>query len=259
MSARKKKKGQKLSEMPFLDHLEELRWRIIWSVVAVMVFSFVGYYLVQRFDVVSLLKIPIDPYLPEDRVLVFTRPTDAFLIRLKLSILGGVILAFPIIVHQVWAFLAPALYEHERRQIVPAMFAGTGLFAIGVWMAYLWILPAALGIMLSDRFVGSGLEPLITAGDYFAFATQVILAFGVVFELPLIMVLLAMLGIVDPRFFARNRRFAVLFGTIVAAFVTPPDVFTMLMMLAPILLLYEVGIAIGRVLWRKREHSISGG
>ena len=120
-------------------------------------------------------------------------------------------------------------------------------------MAYLWILPAALNIMLSPRFVGEGLEPLITAGDYFTFATNLILAFGFVFELPLFMVLLATLGLVSPQFFARYRQFAVLVAGVVAAFVTPPDAFTMVMMMVPILVLYEVGIAIGKLVWKKRR------
>lgn len=237
-------------EMPFLDHLEELRWRILWSVGALIIGSFIGYYLVQRFDAVTLIKIPIEKHLQDGR-LVFTRPTDAFIIRIKLSILAGAVLAFPVIFMQVWRFIAPALFEHEKRHVMPALIAGVGLFLVGAWMAYLWILPAALDIMLSERFVGEGLEPLITAGDYFTFATSLILAFGFVFELPLFMVLLATLGLVSPQFFARYRQYAVLVAGVVAAVVTPPDAFTMVMMMVPILLLYEVGIAVGRLVWKK--------
>ena len=258
MVSMKRKKKESRAEMPFLDHLEELRWRILRSALYVVTFSVLGYFFVGYFDVVNLLKLPIEPFLDEGR-LVFTRPTDAFLITLKLSILIGLVFAFPFIFYEVWAFLAPALYEHEKRHVLPALLAGTGLFIVGAWMAYLWIIPAALRIMLSERFVGEGLVPLITAGDYFSFATQVILAFGIVFELPLVMVLLAVMGIVDPKFFAKNRRFAVLAGAIVAAFVTPPDAFTMLMMLAPILLLYEVGISVGKLVWKRRgENTIAG-
>jgi len=239
-------------EMPFLDHLEELRWRILWSLIALVVGSIIGYYLVLRFDLLALLKQPIEPHLNDGR-LVFIRPTDAFLITLKLAVLVGAILSFPVIFAQAWAFFSPALYEHEKRHIMPAAIAGVGLFVAGALMAYLWVLPAALRIMLSPRFMGGGLEPFITAGAYFSFATQVILAFGVVFELPLLMVLLATLGLVSPAFFARHRQYAVLVAAIVAAFVTPPDAFTMIMMMVPILLLYEVGIAIGRVVWKRRR------
>jgi sec-independent protein translocase protein TatC len=246
-------------EMPFLDHLEELRWRILWSALAVMVASVIGFYLVQRFDAIELLKIPIAPYLPGDGRLVFTKPTDAFLIKLKLAVITGLLLASPLVIYHVWSFLSPAMYEHERRQVVPATIAAVGLFVCGAWMAYLWILPAVLRIMLSPVLLGEGLEPLITAGEYFSFATQIILAFGVVFQLPLLMVMLATLGLVSPQFFARNRPYALVVASVVAAFVTPPDVFSMLMMLGPILLLYEVGIGVGKVVWKRREHRSIGG
>jgi Tat protein translocase TatC len=252
-----KKKKILTGEMPFLEHLEELRWRILWSVTALIVASFVGYYLVQRFDVLTLLKVPIAPYLPEEK-LFFTRPTDAFLITLKLSVLVGAVLASPVIFRQAWTFLSPALYEHEKRYVMPAFLAGVGLFVAGAWMAYLWVLPAVLRVLLSPRFVGAGLEPFITAGEYFAFAIQVILAFGFIFELPLIMVLLATLGLVSPKFFARNRHYALAVGAVVAAFVTPPDVFSMIMMMVPIVVLYEVGIAIGRFVWSRRQRNTIG-
>ena len=243
---KKKSKG----EMPFLDHLEELRWRILWSGLALMVGSVIGFFLVTRFDVPSLLMIPIEPYLTGSR-LAFLRPTDAFLITLKLSVVIGGVLAFPILFAQAWGFLSPALYERERRLVMPAAFAGVGLFLVGVWMAFLWVLPAVLRVLLSPRFLGSAFEAFITAGEYFSFATQVLLAFGFVFQLPLVMVLLAALRVVNPRFFGRNRHYAFVIGAIVAAFVTPPDVFSMMMMMAPIVVLYETGILVGRLVWRR--------
>jgi len=245
--AKKKNSG---AEMPFLDHLEELRWRIFRSAIALVVGSVIGFYLVTRFDVPTLLMQPIQPYLSGDR-LAFLRPTDAFLITLKLSVLVGAVIAFPVIFREVWGFLRPALYERERRMVMPAMLAGLGLFISGVWMAFLWVLPAILRIMLSERFMGTAFEPFITAGEYYGFATQVLLGFGLVFELPLVMVLLAAMRLVSPRFFSRNRPYAFLIGSMVAAFVTPPDVFSMMMMMAPIILLYEMGILIGRVIWRR--------
>jgi Tat protein translocase TatC len=212
--------------------------------------SIIGFYLVTRFDLRALMMIPIEPYIPEGQ-LVFTRPTDAFLITLKLSVFVGAIIAFPVIFRQVWGFLKPALYEREQRMVMPAVLAGLGLFVSGVWMAFLWVLPAILRIMLSPRFTGESFEALITAGEYFRFATQVLLGFGVVFELPLVMVMLAAMRLVSPKFFARNRPYAYLIGALVAAFVTPPDVFSMLMMMAPIIVLYEIGILIGRVIWKR--------
>ncbi|MCH8255621.1 MAG: twin-arginine translocase subunit TatC, partial [Gemmatimonadetes bacterium] len=246
--AKKKNSG---AEMPFLDHLEELRWRIFRSAIALIVGSVIGFYLVTRFDVPTLLMEPIKEHLSGER-LAFLRPTDAFLITLKLSVLVGAVIAFPVIFREVWGFLRPALYERERRMVMPAMLAGLGLFISGVWMAFLWVLPAILRIMLSERFMGTAFEPFITAGEYFGFATQVLLGFGLVFELPLVMVLLAAMRLVSPRFFSKNRPYAFLIGSMVAAFVTPPDVFSMMMMMAPIILLYEVGILVGRIVWKRQ-------
>jgi Tat protein translocase TatC len=241
-------------EMPFLDHLEELRWRILWSLLALIAGTVIGFLLVENVDVLALLKRPIAPFLPEGRLFI-TRPTDAFLITLKLALLVGVVLAAPVVIWQAWAFLSPALYERERKFVVPALAAGLVLFVGGVVLAYVWVLPAALRILFS--FQSADLETIITADAYFSFAAQLMLAFGVMFELPLVMVLLAAFRIVNPAFFARNRPFALVIAAIVAAFLTPPDVVSMMMLLAPLMLLYEGGIVVGRMLWRsKREPTI---
>ncbi|GIW53523.1 MAG: hypothetical protein KatS3mg081_2878 [Gemmatimonadales bacterium] len=245
-----KKKRSPRAEMPFLDHLEELRWRIIWSVLALLTGTVVGFFIVQHYDVLGLLKRPIAELLPAGKLFV-TRPTDAFIITLKLAVLVGAILAAPIVAWQAWIFLAPALYEHEKRFVVPTLLAGLVLFTIGALVAYLWVLPAALRILFS--FQRSDLEFIITANEYFNFAALFILAFGLVFELPLLMVLLAAFGLVNPSAFARNRPIALVVAAIGSALLTPPDVLSMLMMLAPVMVLYELGIIVGRLLWRGRR------
>lgn len=236
--------------MPFLDHLEELRWRIIWTVVSLVVGSAIGFVVVQHFDVLGLLKRPIADLLPAGKLFV-TRPTDAFIITLKMAVLVGIVLAAPIIAWQTWIFLAPALYEHEKRFMLPTIGAAFVLFVLGAMIAYSWVLPAALRILFS--FQRDDLEFIITANEYFNFASLFILAFGLVFELPLVMVLLAAFGLVNPAVFARNRPIALVIGAIVAALVTPPDAFSMLMMLVPVMLLYELGLLIARVVWRRRR------
>ncbi|UCF40252.1 MAG: twin-arginine translocase subunit TatC [Gemmatimonadota bacterium] len=236
-------------DMPFLDHLEELRWRILWSLAALLLGAVISFYLVQRFDVLELLKLPIAPYLPEGKLFV-TRPTDAFLITLKLAIVIGAVMASPVIFAQVWRFLSPALYEHEKRYIVPALIAGLGLFSAGVLMAYLWVLPAVFKILYGFQY--GFIEWIITADAYFSFATRLILAFGLMFQLPLVMVMLSVLDLIRPQTFAKHRPIALAIGAIVAALLTPPDVFSMLMMMLPILLLYEAGILVARLLGRRR-------
>jgi sec-independent protein translocase protein TatC len=243
-----RKRSNTKGEMPFLDHLEELRWRIIWSLVALVVGAVVGFYLLQRFDVFALLKEPISPYLPEGKLFI-TRPTDAFIITLKLAVVLGGVLASPVIFAQLWRFLSPALYEHERRYIIPALIAGLGLFLAGALMAYLWVLPAVFRILYGFRI--GDIEWIITADAYFGLATQIILAFGVMFQLPIVMVLLCTLGLVQPRTFRKQRPIAVVLGAVIAAMLTPPDVVSMMMMMAPLMVLYEVGILVSSILLRR--------
>lgn len=242
----KKSSGQ----MPFLDHLEELRWRILWSLAALVVGSVAGFFIVQNFDVFGLLKQPIAPYLADGRLFV-THPLDPFLITIKLAVLVGAILAFPVILWQAWTFLSPALYEEEKRKIIPAVMAGFGLFAAGAMMAYLWVLPAVLRISFS--FLEEGLEQIITAGEYLSFATQVILAFGIVFQLPLFMIVVSAMGLLGPEFFSRNRRYAFVLATAVAAFLTPPDPGSMVMMVVPLVLLYELGLFLSKLVAKRAK------
>ncbi len=239
--------------MPFLDHLEELRWRILRSLAALIVGTVIGFMVVQNFDVLELLKQPIAPYLPDGRLIV-TRPTDAFFVTLKLAFLIGLVLAAPVILAQLWSFLSPALYEHEKRYITPALIAGLGLFVIGAFMAYLWVLPVALKFLLTN-FQWEDLSFFITATAYFGFATQLILAFGVMFEVPMFMVLLSALGLVGPDGFSKQRPLALVIASILAAMLTPPDVASMLMLMLPVVLLYEVGIMVSRLVWRRRQRS----
>ncbi len=238
-------------EMPFLDHLEELRWRILRSLAALVVTTVIGFLVVQNFDVLALLKEPIAPYLPEGRLIV-TRPTDAFFITIKLAFLIGLVLAAPVILGQAWAFLSPALYEHERRYITPALLAGLGLFLAGGFMAYLWVLPTALKFLLTN-FQWEDLDFFITASSYFGFAMQLILAFGLMFEVPLFMVVLSALGLIGPKGFAKHRPLALVIASILAAMLTPPDVASMLMLMLPVVLLYELGILVSRLVWKDRE------
>ena len=238
-------------EMPFLDHLEELRRRILWSLAAIVAGTIISFILVQNFDVMELLKEPIEPYLPDGRLHI-TRPTDAFMVTLKLALIGGLVLSAPVVIGHVWGFLSPALYEHEKRYITPFLIGAVGLFAAGVLMAYLWVLPVALRILLT-KFQADYLEYIITAREYFAFASQLIVAFGLMFEVPIVMIFLSAIGIVNPATFAKQRPYALVIAAILAAMLTPPDVMSMMMLMLPVILLYEVGILIGRVVWKRRD------
>src|SRR5213082_2751259 len=242
--------------MPFLDHLEELRWRILYSLLAVVVGTLVGWVIVEHIDVIGLLIEPIKPLIPGGKLRV-TSPTEPFFITLKFAFVVGVVLASPVVGYQAWAFLTPALYERERRLIVPALSAGALLFLAGASAAYLWVLPRALAVLLS--FQHNVFDPLITADKYFGFAAQLIIAFGVVTELPLVVVILAILGLVTPQFLARNRRYAIVISAVAAALLAPPDAVSMLLMMVPLWALYEVGIWCAWVVERRRARRAGAG
>ena len=237
-------------EMPFLDHLEELRWRILYSLLAVVICTLGGWWVVQHFDVIGLLKRPIAPLIPDGR-LVFTSPTDPFFITLKLAFVFGLLFASPVVVYQTWAFLAPALYQRERRVIIPAFSVGIVLFLAGATAAYLWVLPRALAVLLSLQ--RQQLAPMITADAYFGIAAQLIIAFGLITELPLVVTVLAALGVVTPQFLAKNRRYAIVLSAVAAALLSPPDAVSMIVMLVPLLLLYEISILCAWVMTRRRK------
>ncbi len=237
-------------EMPFLDHLEELRWRIIRSLAALVVGFGVGFWIVQQFQLVSLLKTPIAPYLLDGKLIV-TSPTEPVMIVFKLSFLVGLVLASPVLLWQLWAFLAPALYEREKKALVPALFVGTLLFLIGAVLAFHFVVPQALRVLFS--FQSEAISPFITYDAYFGFVLQVVLALGLSFELPLIIIILSWLGVVGPAELGKFRRYAVVLAFIVGAVLSPgADLLSMLMMTAPLIILYEVGVA-GSVLVHRRR------
>jgi len=236
--------------MPFLDHLEELRSRILRSLAAVILGSAAGLWAVQHFQLVNLLKRPIAPYLTDGKLVVLS-PTEPVMIVLKLGVLVGLVLASPILLWQLWAFLAPALYAREKKALVPSLFIGLLLFMTGVALAYFFVVPQALRVLFS--FQTEAIAPFITYDKYFSFVMQVTLALGISFELPLVIIILSWLGVIGPAELSRFRRFAVVCAFIAGAVLSPgADLLSMLMMTVPLLLLYEVGYA-GSVVIHKRR------
>jgi sec-independent protein translocase protein TatC len=235
--------------MPFLEHLEELRSRLIWIAVTVLSLSVGGFFIVSELDVIGLLKRPIVPLIP-DGLLLFTSPTEPMMVTLKLAFIIGIILAMPVIIYHVWGFLAPALFAHEKKLVIPAVLGGFVLFLLGVAMAYFLVLPLGLRFLLS--FQTQALAPIITIGEYLRFATRLILAFGVIFELPLVTLMLSGLGLIDAGFLRKFRRHAIVGVALLSSLLTPADVGTMLMMMAPLLVLYEISVLLVSMVDRRR-------
>lgn len=248
-SFREARKKSASGEMPFLDHLEELRWRILWSLLALVVFSGIGFWLVLRFDLLQFLIEPARPYIG-DR-LNYLSMTEPFMITLKLGILLGFLLAFPIITYQTWAFVSPALHKREKRVIVPALYMGLVLFAGGVALAYTYVLPATAKFLTG--FQKGVLNPILTADRYVSDVTRILVAFGVVFELPVVVLILSSLGLVTSKFLASKRRYAIAGMTVAASLLTPGDTITVtVFMMAPLILLYEMSIGLARLMERRR-------
>ena len=240
--------------MPFLDHLEELRWRVIWSLLGLVIGVGAAFGFLLNIDVIGWLERPILPLL-DGRKLVFTHPGDPFQIVLQASLVLGTLLALPVILYQLWAFVAPALYRHEGRMAAGVVAGAVLLFGCGVSLAWYVVLPLALPWLMS--FGAPALEPMITAGEYFSFAFSLIFAFGIAFELPVVLLGLATLGIVTPQFLSRYRRHAIVAAVIIGAFLTPGDlVWTTIAMAVPLYLLYELSILLSYPVYRRRtRHS----
>jgi sec-independent protein translocase protein TatC len=237
-------------EMPFLDHLEELRWRLIWSLGALAIGVGLGFLIVVKFDLILLLQQPIAPFLG-GRKLVVTHPGDQFSIALSTALILGTIIASPVIIFQLWSFLSPALHRHEKKVVIPVIIGAVILFVAGVAMAYFVVIPLTLKFLMTFQI--ASLEPMITAQGYFGFVITLALTFGAVFELPVLILALAALGLVTPQFLARFRRYAFVLALILSAFLSPGDfIGTTLLMTAPLYLLYELSVLLTTVLFRKR-------
>jgi sec-independent protein translocase protein TatC len=239
-------------EMPFLDHLEELRTRLIKSLLALIGGFAIGLWIVQRLDLIVWLKRPIAQYLAyTGGKLVITNPTDSVMIVLKLSFVVGTVLASPVLIYQAWAFLSPALYERERRTMAPALLVGLLLFLVGAGLGWYFVVPQALRVFLG--FQSEALAYVITYTEYFSFILQIVIALGLSFELPLVIIILAGLGLVTPAALNRFRRFWLVLACIAGALLSPgADVISMIMMTIPLLLLYEVGFAGAVIIQRRR-------
>jgi sec-independent protein translocase protein TatC len=237
--------------MPFLDHLEELRRRLFWISGAIVIGVVIGFALLSRLDIIRLLERPILPLLHGQK-LIYTHPGTSFHILLNASLALGFVLASPVIVGQIWGFLAPALYAHEKRVVVPVLIAMVALFLAGVSLSYFVVLPLTLQFLMSIE--STALTPLISATEYFDFAISMCVAFGVVFEVPIAILALTALGLITPQFLSKYRRHAVVVCLTAAAFITPgADPYSLFALAIPLYVLYELSVFVAQFAYRKRK------
>lgn len=237
------------SEMSFLDHLEDLRGALLRSIVAVLIasifcFMFAG-------DLFLLLTSPLMEAF-DGKKLIGTGPAEAFIVKLKVSLLAGVVLASPYSFYQAWNFISPGLLEGEKNFAVPFVLASSFFFFSGIIFCYFVIFPFAFNFFYSE-FSSISIEPTIKIGEYLTFAIKLILVFGVVFELPVMTFLLARLGILTHQWLINQGRYSILIIFVVAALLTPPDLATQILLALPLMLIY--GICIG-VAWFVEEKII---
>jgi sec-independent protein translocase protein TatC len=230
--------------MGLLDHLGELRGVLIQSSVAALVATILCWF--WSADLLDLMIRPI-----KEQGIYFTAPNEAFLTRLKLSAVVGLFVVAPFIFFKIYGFILPGLYQRERRMVTPLLLSTTVLFYLGVSFAFMVVIPQVISFLLS--FGTDAMEPLIGVGPYFNFVSRLCLAFGLVFELPLLVLFLSILGIVNPRMLLRGWRYAIIIIVAMSAMLTPPDVISQVMMAGPVLVLYIGSVLVSIAVTSKRR------
>jgi len=238
--------------MTFIQHLEELRSRLIKALIALLIGFIAAYFFTQY--IIEFLTIPFSANANSQLTLLY--PTEGFMVKLKTAFLAGLIVASPAIFYQFWNFIAPGLYEKEKKFVIPVVIWSVLLFLIGAVFAY-HILPFAMRFFQSfaSDFAGN----YWSLGKYITFVTYLLLGFGLVFELPLVIYYAARMGLVTPDFLRKKRRHAIITLLVISALITPPDIFTQLALVLPLTILYEISILLAVTAYKKHRKALSEG
>lgn len=237
--------------MPFMAHLEELRDRLLHSFIAVAV-GFVAAYNFKE-ELFWILMKPLLDVMGQNDSMVFTGLPEAFFTYLKVAFIAGIMISAPVLIYQFWLFVAPGLYQKERRLLLPIVLLSTFFFAGGTLFAYFIVFPFGFKFFLG--FTTDRLQAMLSMKEYLSFASTMLLTFGVVFELPLVITAMSRMGLVTPAFLRTNRKYAILIAFIVGAILTPPDVVSQVLLAVPIMLLYELSI-LGAVMFQRKPVTV---
>ncbi len=233
-------------EAPLTEHLAELRTRLIRSLISIAVFAVIAFTQVDFFF--DIFQEPLNKVFPDLKLVALT-PTESFFTALKISILVGFVLASPFVFYQVWKFIEPALYENEKRLLVPFVLFTTVFFTAGVLFAFFGVLPLAIKFLLTFGYEQLSVDPMLSVSSYISFVIRLLLAFGITFELPVIISLLARLGLVTPETLIKIRPYFIVGIFILAAVLTPPDVVSQIFLALPLLVFYELSIIAAKILY----------
>jgi sec-independent protein translocase protein TatC len=236
-------------KLPLSAHLEELRKRLIYAFISIGVAFALSYAFIK--PIIGFLMRPLVKVLPQGSSLIFTAVPEAFFTYLKAALLAGVFFSAPFILYQLWAFVSPGLYEREKKYALPYLFVSSVFFLLGAAFCYWIIFPAIFRFFLS--FATDAIRPLPAIKEYLTFTIKLLLAFGLLFQWPPLILFLARMGVVSPQTLAKNRKYAILVIFVIAAVLTPPDLVSQILLAGPLMAMYEGSIWIAKIFKKKEK------
>ena len=236
--------------MPFLEHLEELRWRLLKMIGSVILFTIIAFPFTSQ--LLHILELP-NLNLSEPAKVIYVKPTGMLMVRMEIGIVTGIILSLPVILYQFWQFIAPGLLKKEKRFFLPTLFLTTFCFLSGTAFAYFVLIPTVLPFLY--KMGTDSIQANYIISEYISFVLRLILVAGLIFELPILSFFLARIGILSPSFLKKYRRYGIVLVFILSALITPPDPFSQILMAFPLLILYQISIWVARLGQKKRNAS----
>ena len=237
-----------MEKKPLIEHLEELRRRLFVIAVSIFVFSILSFFIAQ--DIYEVLKYPALKYYPNLQFVTLS-PSSAFFVLMKISLIAGIVFSFPVIFYQVWKFVEPGLLEKEKKLLVPLLGIGIFLFALGVLFSYFVVLPVALKFLIGIGIDVLKVTPMISIDLYTSFILKLILAFGFLFQLPIVMYLLTTIGVVSLETWKRWRKPFIVAAFVIGAIIAP-DWMTQTLIAVPLIVLYELALRINGYIFKKK-------